>query len=72
MSIANLSIEPTKKPLERIVAKESKSWGERLNGWRHHFEQAKEPAVSNIRRQIRRHLLEGKHWAGIFAGDKPA
>ena len=72
MSIANLSIEPTKKPLERIVAKESKSWGERLNGWRHHFEQAQEPAVSNIRQQIRRHLLEGKHWAGIFAGDKPA
>jgi hypothetical protein len=72
VSMGFISIEPTKEAIERIVAKESKSWGERLNGWRHHFEQAKEPAVPNIRQQIRRHLLEGKHWAGILAGDKPA
>jgi hypothetical protein len=68
MSIGNLSIEPTKKPLERIVAKESKSWGERLNGWRHHFEQAKEPAVSNIRREFRRHLKETQTLGGDIRG----
>lgn len=72
VSMGFISIEPTKEAIERIVAKESKSWGERLNGWRHHFEQAKEPAVSNIRREFRRHLKETQRLSGDIAGDKPA
>jgi hypothetical protein len=71
VSMRFVSIEPT-KAIERIVAKEPKSWGDRLNRWRHHFKLANEPAVSNIRQEIRRHLKEGKHWAGLLAGDKPA
>jgi len=72
VSMEFVSIEPTKAALERIVAQEPKSWGEPLNGWRHHFKQAKEPALSNIRQEIRHQLKEGKHWAGNLAGDKPA
>jgi hypothetical protein len=69
--IDDLRIEPTKEPLDRIIAKEAKSWGNRLNGWRRHFEQAREPAVSNIREDIRRHLVEDKRWPELLAGDKP-
>ncbi len=70
--INDLHMEPTKEPLDRIVDKETKSWGDRLNGWRRHFEQAREPAVSNIHREIRRHLIEDKRWPEIVAGDKSA
>jgi hypothetical protein len=70
--INDLHMEPTKEPFDRIVDKETKSWGDRLNGWRRHFEQAREPAVSNIRREIRRHLIEDKRWPEIVAGDKSA
>jgi hypothetical protein len=72
VSMEDLRIEPVKERIEQIVAKEAKSWGERLNGWRHHFEQAKEPTVSKIRQEIRRQLKGGKHLAGILAGDKSA
>ena len=58
----DLRIEPTREPLERIVAKEAKSWGNRLNGWRHHFKQARKPAVAKIRQEFRRHLVEDKRW----------
>ena len=68
----DLRIEPTKEPLDRIVAKEAKSWGNRLNGWRHHFKQAREPAVAKIRQEFRRHLVEDKRWPELVAGDKPA
>lgn len=60
LSMGFISMEPTKAALERIIDQEPKSWGERLNRWRYHFKQAKEPAVSNIRQEIRRHLKEGK------------
>jgi hypothetical protein len=71
VATGHVSIEPTKAALERVVDQEPKSWGERLNGWRHHFKQAKEPAASDIRQEIRRHLKEGKHWAGFVAGENP-
>jgi hypothetical protein len=54
--IGDLRIEPTKEPLDRIIAKEAKSWGNRLNGG--HFEQAREPAVSDMRREIRLMLVK--------------
>ncbi len=68
----DLSMKAVKERIEKIINKEQKSWGEPLNRWRHHFEQAKKPAVSNIRQDIRRHLEQGKHFAGILAGDKSA
>jgi hypothetical protein len=71
-SMEDLGIEPAKERIEKTVTKEAKSWGERLNGWRHHFKQAKEPAVSNNRQEIRRYLKEGKHSARILGGDKSA
>jgi hypothetical protein len=71
VATGHIRIEPTKAALERIVGQEAKSWGERLNGWRHHFKQAKEPAASDIRQEIRRHLKEGKRQAGRFLGDEP-
>jgi hypothetical protein len=71
VSIGRVSIEPAKAALERIVDQEPKSWGDRLNGWRHHFKQAKEPATMTIRQEFRRHLNEDKHWAGFVAGEKP-
>jgi hypothetical protein len=61
-SVGILSVGPVKKAIESIVDRETKSWGsERLNGWRHHFEQAKAPALSKERAEFRRHLKEGKH-----------
>ena len=71
VSGGHVSIEPTKAALKRIVDQEPKSWGERLNGWRHHFKRAKEPAASHIRQEIRRHLKEGKRQAGFLAEDRP-
>ena len=44
-----------------------KSWGEPLNRWGRHFKQAKEPHVSETRKEIRRHLTEGKRQAEMFA-----
>ena len=62
-------MEQTKLALEWIRAKDAKkSWGESLNGWRRHFEQAKGPHVSEMRKEIRRHLTEGKRQAEMFAG----
>jgi hypothetical protein len=70
-SVGILSIGPVKKAIESIVDRETKSWGsERLNGWRHHFEQAKAPALSKERAEFRRHLKMGKHHTEMLAGDK--
>ena len=67
-SLEGLSMEETKLALEWMRAKDAKkSWGEPLNGWRRHFKQAKEPHVSEMRKEIRRHLTEGKRQAEMFA-----
>ena len=67
-SLEGLSMEKTKLALEWMRATDAKkSWGEPLNGWRRHFKQAKEPHVSEMRKEIRRHLTEGKRQAEIFA-----
>jgi hypothetical protein len=71
VSIGRVRIEPAKAALERIVDQEPKSWGDRLNGWRHHFKQAKKPATTTIRQEFRRHLNEDKNWAGFVAGETP-
>ncbi|PNE09706.1 MAG: hypothetical protein CR217_18625 [Beijerinckiaceae bacterium] len=64
-------MEETKLALEWMRAKDAKkSWGEPLNGWRRHFEQAKEPHVSEMRKEIRRHLTAGKRQAEMFAAPK--
>jgi hypothetical protein len=66
-----MNVEPAKSAFQGVVAQETKSWGsERLNGWRRHFEQAKDPALSEDRAEFYRHLKQGKHQAGILAGDK--
>jgi hypothetical protein len=67
-----MSVEPAKSGFKGVVvAQETKSWGsERLNGWRRHFEQAKDPALSKDRAEFGRHLKEGKHQAEILAGNK--
>jgi hypothetical protein len=57
-----MNVEPAKSAFQGVVAQETKSWGsERLNGWRRHFEQAKDPALSKDRAEFRRHLKQGKH-----------
>jgi hypothetical protein len=67
-SFEGLSMEETKLALEWMRAKDAKkSWGEPLNGWRRHFKQAKEPHVSAMRKEIRRHLTECKRQAEMFA-----
>jgi hypothetical protein len=48
VSIGRVSIEPAKAALERIVDQEPKSWGDRLNGWRHHLKQAKDHSMHFI------------------------
>jgi hypothetical protein len=68
LSFGVVRMDVTEAALQRIVNREPKSWGNRLNSWRSHFEQAKEPAVSNIRQEIRRHLVEGKHRAEMQGG----
>ena len=65
--MGDMSIEPTKKPLARIVAKEAKSWGKSLNGWRLHFEQVKKPAVSTMRQKNPPPSQGDKQRAEIFA-----
>ena len=66
-----MNVEPAKSAFQGVVARETKSWGsEPLNGWRCHFEQAKNPALSEDRAEFRRHLKEGKHQAEILAGNK--
>src|SRR5580692_11029031 len=67
-SLEGLSMEETKLALEWMRAKDAKkSWGEPLNGWWRHFKEAKEPHVSEMRKEIRRHLTEGKRQAEMFA-----
>jgi hypothetical protein len=63
LSFGIVRIDVTEAALQRIVNREPKSWGDRLNSWRFHFKQAKEREVSNIRQEIRRHLVEGKYRA---------
>jgi hypothetical protein len=59
---------PSVVALEWMRATDAKkSWGEPLNGWRRHFKEAKEPHVSEMRKEIRRHLTEGKRQAEMFA-----
>jgi hypothetical protein len=61
-------MEEAKLALEWMRATDAKkSWGEPLNGWRRYFRQAKEPHVSEMRKEIRRHLTEGKRQAEMFA-----
>ena len=66
-----MNVEPAKSAFQGVVARETKSWGsERLNGWRRHFEQAEDPALSGDRAEFRRHLTQGKHQAEILVGNK--
>jgi hypothetical protein len=67
-----ISIEPAKNAFETIIGEEAKSWGLRLNRWRHHFIGAKGPALDSIRGELRRHLMESKRRAEIFAGNESA
>jgi hypothetical protein len=56
-SVGIMNVEPAKSAFQGVVAQETKSWGsEPLNGWRRHFEQAKDPAFSEDRAEFRRHL----------------
>src|ERR1700682_256474 len=65
-SLEGLSMEETKLALEWMLTTDAKkSWGEPLNGWRRHFKQAKEPHVSEMRKEIRSHLTEGKRQAEL-------
>src|ERR1700730_7126015 len=67
-SLEGLSLEETKLALEWMLAKDAKkSWGGPLKGGRRHFKQAKEPHVSETRKEIRRHLTECKRQAEMFA-----
>ena len=65
-----MNVEPAKSAFQGVVAQETKSWGEPLNGWRRHLKQAKDPALSKDRAEFRRHLKEGKHQAEILARNK--
>jgi hypothetical protein len=59
---------PSVVALEWMRATDAKkSWGEPLNGWRRHFKEAKAPHVSEMRKEIRRHLTKGKRQAEMFA-----
>jgi pimeloyl-ACP methyl ester carboxylesterase len=61
-------MEEAKLALEWMRATDAKkSWVEPLNGWRRHFKEAKEPHVSEMRKEVRRHLTEGKRQAEMFA-----
>jgi hypothetical protein len=71
-SIGHMSIKPVEAALQKIVDHESKSWGNPLNHWRHHFKQAKAPAASNIRQEFRGHLKEAKYRSDMLLGDNRA
>jgi hypothetical protein len=70
-SVGIMNVEPAKSAFQGVIVQETKSWGsERLNGWRRHFEQANDPALSRVRAEFRRHLKESKHHAEMLAGTK--
>ncbi|SFK92203.1 hypothetical protein [Methylocapsa palsarum] len=69
-SVKKFSLEPVKTIVEGVIVQETKSWGDKLSGWRHHFKLAKDPALANFRQEFRRHLNEDRHRSNLHAGEE--